>query len=145
MANVSSADFADLSQIVVYGLLSLRELYAPWAAATTGAFCIPTDRGMRVGSVMTDVLVNVPATFNAAQTQQVLADALASAGGSVGASGATADTNVTDVDECATHVSECHANATCTNVLGGYACTCPDTMTDAAKEGEKAGTNCVGE
>lgn len=42
-----------------------------------------------------------------------------------------------DVDECAGD-NECHANAQCTNTLGGYTCACRDGY-----EGD--GRNCTGE
>ena len=30
----------------------------------------------------------------------------------------------TDIDECAEEISQCHDNATCTNTIGSYNCTC---------------------
>ena len=32
----------------------------------------------------------------------------------------------TDVDECAKGTHGCHGNATCTNVIGSYSCSCVD-------------------
>ena len=44
---------------------------------------------------------------------------------------------ISDVDECDTSNHGCHANATCTNLVGSHKCTC--------KEGyDGNGTTCIG-
>ena len=42
-----------------------------------------------------------------------------------------------DIDECATNVHDCHADATCTNTVGDFTCSC-----NAGYDGD--GTACAG-
>ena len=43
-----------------------------------------------------------------------------------------------DEDECLLETFECHGNATCTNIPGGYNCKCPSTMIGDGKDCEES-------
>ena len=42
-----------------------------------------------------------------------------------------------DVDECSTNAHSCHSNASCTNTVGNYTCSCNDGFVGD-------GRNCTG-
>ena len=47
---------------------------------------------------------------------------------------------ITDIDECVEGTARCDAEATCTNIIGGYNCTC-----NSGYEGDGYDGNCSSE
>jgi len=51
-----------------------------------------------------------------------------------------------DIDECAdSNLNDCHTNAVCNNVIGGYNCLCSNGYNDEGSDGMASGSGCLPE